>query len=154
MRCIAFQLGEGRFALPMSDLVEVVPLLPVRALAHAPDGVAGVINYRGQVVPVIDLCQLALGRPSAERSSTRLLVLHWNPAGRESRLLALMVERAVNEQLIDADALTPPPVRIDATPYLGRLGMADGALVQLVDVSQLLPPSIGELLYAEARALP
>jgi chemotaxis-related protein WspB len=154
MRCIAFQLGEERFALPMGDLIEVVPLLPVRALARAPQGVAGVINYRGQVVPVVDLCQLALGRPSAERSSTRLLVLHWKPDGRESRLLALMVERAVNEQLIDTHTLTAPPVRIDATPYLGKLAMAGGQLVQLVDAAQLLPASVGDLLYPEAQALP
>ena len=154
MRCIAFQLGEGHFALPLRALVEVLPLLPVRALAHAPAGVAGVINYRGQVVPVLDLCQLALGQPCAERVSTRLLVLRWQQAGREIGLLALMVERALSELRIDPKSLTPPPLRIDATPYLAGLAVAASGLVQLIDVSRLLSEAVAGLLYPEAATLP
>ncbi len=153
MRCIAFQLGEGHFALPLSELVEVLPLLPVRALAHAPVGVVGVINYRGQVVPVLDLCQLALGQPCVERFSTRLLVLRWQRAGREVGLLALMVERAVSELRIDPKSLTPPPLRVDATPYLADLAVAAGGLVQLLEVSRLLPAAVAGLLYPEAATL-
>ena len=152
MRCLAFQLGEGRYALPLCDILEVLPLLPLSGVPHAPDYISGIINYRGQVVPVLDLCQLTLGRPCETRMSTRLIVLHRQLAGRADRLLALMVERAVNEMKLDAKTFQSPPLQIDATPYLERLAVSATGLVQMVTVSQLLPQEMAALLYPEEVA--
>jgi chemotaxis-related protein WspB len=152
MRCISFQLGEGQYALPLRDLVEVLPLLSMREAPHAPDYISGIINYRGHVVPVLDLCQLALGRPCRERMSTRLLVLRSQLAGRTDRLLALMVERAVSEVQLDPATLKPSPLRIDETPYLKGLAASASGLLQLVDISQLLQEEVAALLYPEEVA--
>ena len=152
MRCLAFQLGEGRYALPLCDILEVLPLLPLSGVPHAPDYISGIINYRGQVVPVLDLCQLTLGRPCETRMSTRLIVLHWQLAGRGDRLLALMVERAVNEMKLDAKTFQSPPLQIDETPFLEGLAVSATGLVQMVTVSQLLPQEMAALLYPEEVA--
>lgn len=151
MRCLAFQLGEGRYALPLRDILEVLPLLPVVRVPHAPDYISGIINYREQAVPVLDLCQLVLDRPCEERMSTRLIVVRWQLSGRAARLLALMVERAVNEMKLDTKTFQPP-LQIDETPYLGRLAVSATGLVQMVTVSQLLPQEMAALLYPEEMA--
>lgn len=153
MRCIAFHLGEGRYALPLRDLVEVLPLLPVRRVPHAPDYIGGIINYRGCAVPVLDLCQLVLGRPCQERISTRLIVLRLPRAAHTDSLLALMVERAVSEVNLDPQTLVPPPLRIEETPYLKGLAVSATGLVQLVDASRLLPAEVAALLYPEEPSL-
>lgn len=152
MRCLAFHLGEGRYALPLRDLIEVVPLLPVREVPHAPAYISGIINYRGQAVPVLDLCQLALGRPCEARMSTRLIVLRWQMAGRETRLLALVAERAVSEVMLDPETFVPAPLQIDETPYLEGLAVSAAGLVQLVEVTRLLPEAVAALLYPEEAA--
>jgi chemotaxis-related protein WspB len=152
MRCISFQLGEGQYALPLRDLVEVLPLLSMREAPHAPDYISGIINYRGHAVPVLDLCQLALGRPCRELMSTRLIVLRSQLAGRTDRLLALMVERAVSEVQLDPATLKPSPLRIDETPYLKSLAASASGLLQLVDISQLLQEEVAALLYPEEVA--
>ncbi len=149
MRCIAFQLGDGQYALPLRDLVEVLPLLTVHELPHAPDYISGIINYRGQAVPVLDLCQLTLGRPSHARMSTRLIVLRLQPTLRASRLLALKIEQAVSEVNLDPASFAAPPLHISETPYLTGLSLSDAGLVRLVEVSQLLPDEVMDLLYPE-----
>ena len=152
MRCLSFQLGEGRYALPLRDILEVLPLLPVVGVPHAPDYISGIINYRGQAVPVLDLCQLVLDRPCEERMSTRLIVVRWQLAEHTARLLALMVERAVNEVKLDTKTFQPPPLQIDETPYLERLAVSATGLVQMITVSQLLPQEMAALLYPEEVA--
>jgi chemotaxis-related protein WspB len=149
MRCLAFQLGEGRYALPLRDILEVLPLLPVAGVPHAPDYISGIINYRGQAVPVLDLCQLVLNRPCEARMSTSLIVVRWQLAARAAKLLALMVERAVNEVKLDTKTFQSPPLQIDETPYLERLAVSATGLVQMVTVSQLLPQEMAALLYPE-----
>lgn len=152
MRCIAFHLGEGRYALPLRDLVEILPLLPAREVPHAPDYIGGIINYRGQAVPVLDLCQLALGRPCQARISTRLIVLRL--PGHAGCLLALMVERAVSDVNLDPNTFEPSPLRIAATPYLKEFAVSATGLVQLVDASHLLPEEVLNLLCQEVVSQP
>ena len=55
---------------------------------------AGLFNYRGAPVPVIDLSQLTLGRPAARRLSTRIVLVHYPDESGGTHLLGLIAERA------------------------------------------------------------
>lgn len=154
MRCLAFRLGQQRYALPLADIVEILPLLSMRSLAQAPDYIAGLVNYRGQTVPVLDLCQLALGRPCEARMSTRMLVLKLGTVGDAAQLLGLLVERAVDTLDLAPGSVLPSPVDIKETPYLKGLAAQGADLVQLVDVSQLLSDEVVRLLYPQEALAP
>src|SRR5215216_5089516 len=94
MLFLLFQLGSERYALDAGQVVAVLPRLGVKAIPHAPSAVAGLCQYRGVPVPVIDLSALALGRPSANRLSTRIVLVQFpNPVG-GPHLLGLLAERA------------------------------------------------------------
>ena len=75
MLFLLFKIGHDRFALDASRVVEVIPLLGLKRVTGSPHGVAGIINYRGQHVPALDLCELTLNRPAAERMSTRIVII-------------------------------------------------------------------------------
>ena len=94
MLFLLFQLGQDRYALDAGQVTEVLPLVEIKQVPQAPPGVAGVFDFRGAPVPVIDLSQLALGRPAQRRLSTRLIVVHHRDEGGEQRLLGLIAEMA------------------------------------------------------------
>ena len=52
---IVFALGQARYAVELRWVREVFTLGPVTPVAHAPIAVAGVVNYRGAIVPILDL---------------------------------------------------------------------------------------------------
>ena len=58
---LVFRIGNERYALQAIEVAEVLPRLPLKPIAQAPDWVAGVFAYRGAVVPVIDLSALTFG---------------------------------------------------------------------------------------------
>ena len=62
MLFILFQIGRDRYALAASSIIEVLPLMNLKRVPCAPVGVAGVLNYRGTPVPVIDLNEMTLAR--------------------------------------------------------------------------------------------
>lgn len=75
------RVGEQRYALPSAQVVEVVPAVALRPVPGTPASVAGLLAYRGQVVPVVDLPRL-FGRGAApERLSTRIAVCDLEGAG-------------------------------------------------------------------------
>ncbi len=67
---IVFALGKARYAVELRWVREVFTLGPVTPVAHAPDAVAGVVNYRGAIMPILDLAILLGGRAAgAPRAS-------------------------------------------------------------------------------------
>ena len=58
--------------------------------------VAGVFRYRGQLVPVLDLCWLMHGQPCPARLSTRIVLVHSPDENGLSHILGLMVERVTD----------------------------------------------------------
>ena len=154
MLFILFHLGTDRYALPARDVVEVLPLLACKAILGAPPGVAGLIDYRGTAVPVVDLTALTLGRPSARRVSTRLLMVRYpHPRGGE-RLLAVVAERATEMLSKEpADFLTTG-VASDTARFLGPVVRDARGLVQRVDVHALLTDALRAALYPEISDAP
>ncbi len=80
MLMLVFRLGADRYALDATEIVEVLPRVPLKSLPGAPAWVAGLFSYHGRTVPVVDLASLALGRPSADHVSTRLVLVHYPAA--------------------------------------------------------------------------
>jgi chemotaxis signal transduction protein len=65
---IVFALGPGRYAVELRWVREVFTLGPVTPVALAPEAVAGVVNYRGAITPVLDLAVL-LGDAAEARTT-------------------------------------------------------------------------------------
>jgi len=149
MLFLVFQLGKDRYALEAGRVVEVVPLLALKRLPHAPKGVAGVFNYRGQPVPAVDLSELTLGQPAVERLSTRIIVVrHPDAAGRD-RLLGLVAEHATETLRADPMSFVDAGVKLGAAPYLGPILMDVAGPVQWLHEQRLLPENVRHLLFSE-----
>jgi chemotaxis-related protein WspB len=72
---LVFHIGSERFALKATEVVEVLPRLPLKPIAHAPVWVAGIFAHRGALVPVIDLSALTFGVAADSGAGHRHLAL-------------------------------------------------------------------------------
>jgi chemotaxis-related protein WspB len=152
MLFLLFQLGTERYALDAGQIVAVLPRLGMKAIPHAPSAVAGLCHYHGAPVPVIDLSELALGRPSANCLSTRIVLVHFpDPAG-GPHLLGLLAERATETLRRDPADFVPAGVSVDAASYLGPVTADARGLIQRIEVQRLLPASLRARLFDEAAA--
>jgi chemotaxis-related protein WspB len=141
MLFLRFQIGDDCYVLDASTVVEVLPLVRIKQVPGAPRGLAGVINYRGEPVPVVDLCACALERDSHRRLSTRLIIVHCKPAAK--RQLALLVEKATESIRLDPTHFVSSGVTNTAARFLGGVATAaDGRLLQRVEVGNLLPEHV------------
>lgn len=148
MLLLVFHLGDERYALEGSRVVEVIPAVALRRLPHAPDSVAGLFNYRGAVVPVIELRQLIQGRPCRACLSTRvILVTCVSSKDGTAHTLGLMAER-VTETLQKSKAdLVPSGVAVKEAPYLGEMVLDGEGMIQCVHLDHLLPEPLRDALF-------
>lgn len=129
MLFLHFRIGEGSFALAAGRIVEIVPLVPLRRIRRGPDTVDlptdQTFEYRGQFVPVIDLCLLDLGRPARCRLSTRIIVVRMG----QGDLLGLIAEHATTMVQLDPQDFAP-------------FATGPDGLIQRVDLPDLVPPDL------------
>lgn len=140
---ITFHLGDQSFGLDIMAIREIRAWTPATRLPHVPSYVAGVVNLRGTVLPVMDL---------AAR-------LGWNPASPTERHVIIVVEIAgqLRGLIVDAvsdivtvqgEEIQPPPSTGDEAviPYLEGLVALDDRMVMILD----LPGLTGDIQIAEA----
>ncbi|OLS59703.1 chemotaxis protein CheW [Pseudomonas putida] len=145
---LVFRVGGERFALDTREIAEVLPRLPLKPLARTPDYVAGVLAHRGALVPVIDVSALSFGTPAPQRTSTRLVLVHYrfDPL-RPDLLLGLILEQASNTLRCDPAEFRPYGVDNGAAPYLGPVREDAEGLLQWIGVQDLLNDEVRALLF-------
>lgn len=152
MLLLMLRVADDPYALRAGRVVEIVPRVTLRALPHAPEFLAGLFDYRGRVVPVVDLGLLVGRRAGRDRLSTRIVVVDAAPEGGD--LLGLVAEQVSDLTRFDDDRVAAAPLGLEAAPYLGAVVRADEGLVQVIEVDRILTPALREALFgrdAEAR---
>lgn len=154
MLFLLFELDGERYALDAREVAHVCPLEPVRPFPGTPPWIAGVIQYAGAPVPVIDLAMRALGRPSRALMSTRLVLVHDRPAasrtpGAPSRLIALMLECATRTRSIAEHAFGDGGIATPEARWLGPVAHDEHGFVQWVKADQLLDDEVRARLFPD-----
>jgi purine-binding chemotaxis protein CheW len=146
---VGFVVGDVEYAVEISRVREIANPLPLVALPHAPSSVVGVADYRGEVVPVVDL-RLRFGLPSVP--STRRT--KWIVVDVSGRLVALVVD-GVSEVFGTAGAeLRPAPPLGGGEDLRGISGVSNrgSTLIFVLDTSRLR--DLTEKLVASGRLGP
>ena len=152
MTLLLFEARGTRYGLDITQVVEVVPYVTLRRVAHAPPWLAGVFQHRGMLTAVVDMSQLLAGEAAPLRFSTRIVVATYRAAGGDWRRVGLLVEKATDTVTADESALQPRGVEVPDAPYLGRVAPASDGIVQIVKVEDILPESVRALLTDDDAA--
>ena len=170
MLMLLLQLNNERYALKSKQVVEVAPLVKLKKQPHAPNYVAGVFNYRGQIVPVIDLCELIQGRPCHAHLSTRIILVNYQLKYRndekfgaalngqkqscaelltpQSLILGLMTEQVVETLNVSEADLVDPKIQVETSPYLGKMILDERGMIQCICIEDLFTEEQRSRLFA------
>src|SRR5215813_9324235 len=119
MLFLIFHLGEDWYALNSAEIVQVLPHVAWKVIPQAPPGVAGVINYHGAPVPLIDPKALSLGQVAARHMSTRIILVNYLAPDGETHLLGFLAEPATETIRREITDFVDPGVPADRAPFLG-----------------------------------
>ncbi len=131
---ITFQVGSQLFAIDIMAIREIRAWSPTTRLPHVPDYVAGVVNLRGTVLPVIDLAA-RLGWGRTDPTARHVIIV--TRVGEQFR--GLIVDAVSDIVSIEEDALQPPPTTGGDTvvPFLEGLAAIEERMVMVLDLPAL-----------------
>ena len=133
---LLFELVEQRFALALSDVIELTRACAVQALPKAPEVVLGVLNLRGEVLPVLDLRRrLGLAEKPLEPSDCFVF------ARIAERHVALRVDRLLGIEALDITQLDEAPNLPPGLAYVSGVAPVADGVVFIYDLPQFLSSS-------------
>lgn len=157
MLLLTFTAGSRRYAIAVSRVVEVLPKLELRPIPHGPAVVAGLLSYRGNVVPVIDLSLLLGTVPCRNLLSSRMILVNdglanqnqnsvlraesddgLRPAPSQTPTLLGLVAEDVNDLVyVQPEQISPVPVQAANAPYIDAIVRTDREIIPLIAVQKV-----------------
>ncbi|MDP2875303.1 MAG: chemotaxis protein CheW [Holophaga sp.] len=140
---VVFRLGEEAFSLKLHEVREIIMVGLVTPVPRAPSFIDGVLNLRGEVMPVIDLRD-RFGLPRKERTSLSRIII--TPIGGVHT--GLVVDAVDEVKNVDQRRLEEPPrvTAAGANAYITKVARTGAGMVFLLDIQRLLTDAEGRQL--------
>jgi purine-binding chemotaxis protein CheW len=136
---LRFRFGVSAYAVPIERVQEVVQQQELTRVPSMPAAIRGLMNLRGNVVPVIDLLRRFELGESAVAGETCAIVFQMEDEGRKS-LMALLSDSSGEVLTISGSDIHPPPsfgADIDVEYLAGMVRLGD-EYVLLLNVDRIL----------------
>jgi len=136
---LTFRLDEELFALEIGKVREVLEFSAITRVPRMPDFMRGVINLRGNVVPVVDL-KLKLGLARTEKTIDTCVIIAEVEVDGEKTVLGALADSVQEVVDLDPSQINPPPrigTRIDASCIRG-MGKREECFIILLDIDRVL----------------
>jgi two-component system chemotaxis response regulator CheV len=134
LEILMFRLaGRQLFAINVFKVQEVLQLPKLTLMPQRHPYVCGVVNLRGQTLPVIDLSQAIGMRAQVPSATSTIIVTEYNRS--VQAFLVGGVERILN---LNWEAVMPPPGGAGRQHYLTAITKVDEQIVEVIDVEKVL----------------
>ena len=132
-RFLTFSSNGLNIGVSTNYVIEIITNHSITMLPLAPDYVKGIINLRGQIIPIIDI-RLRMGKPSIDyTSSTCIIVLDIN-----SIQIGIIVDAVQQVMDIDQSQISPVPVENQQELISGMISSGDRSVILFLDCEQLV----------------
>jgi len=131
---LTFRLGAEEYAIDILQVQEIRAHEPVTRIANAPAFVKGVINLRGQIVPIVDM-RVKLAMPPSEGGAPVTIILDIG-----GRIMGVVVD-AVSDviALLPSQIRPAPELGVELAARLIRgLAPIDDRMLILINIARLM----------------
>jgi purine-binding chemotaxis protein CheW len=135
---LTFKLGNEIFATDVAKVIEVLDLTTITKIPRTPEFMAGVINLRGSVVPVIDL-RLCFEMSKTENTRNTCIVVVEVMLENESTIIGVLADSVEEVIDLEPDQIQPAPkigmqIRTD---FIKGMGKRDTQFIMILDIDRV-----------------
>ncbi len=140
---IVFKLNDEKFAANINHIASITEYASITALPNGPAYVDGLLNLRGDIIPVVNLKKRFKMNDTTARDK-RILI-----ARKEDVLIGFLVDDASQSMAVDEkDVLPPPRIAIKRdNAYISEVCIHKDELIIVIDLDKILSDDeINEIL--------
>ncbi len=139
VQLIGFKVGKENYALNILSIVQIIKHREVTPIPRAPEFIEGILELRGEMIPIIDLRKRFSTHKEDPEQDSRIIVA--DPESSQSSL-GLVVDEVKQVLKVDEEDLRPAPDILEQSEaeYVNRVARIEEELFLIVDLEKLLSP--------------
>lgn len=135
---LTFKLADEIFAIDVAKVREILDFTPATKVPGTPDFMRGVVNVRGNVIPVVDM-RLKFGMSRTEKTVDTCIVVLEILVDGETTVLGALVDSVQEVFELDSGHIEPPP-RIGMrwrSEFIKGIGKHNNELIIILDIDMI-----------------
>jgi len=151
---LTFKLEEEIFAVDVANVREILDFTPATKVPGTPEFMRGVINVRGNVVPIVDM-RLKFGLSKTEKTVDTCIVVMEISVDDDKIVLGALVDSVQEVFEMEASQIEPPP-RMGTrwkTEYIKGIGKRNDNLIIILDIDRVFSSNELSLLQDSAERI-
>ncbi|MCK5914635.1 MAG: purine-binding chemotaxis protein CheW [Deltaproteobacteria bacterium] len=137
MQLVGFTIDSELFGVDILMVQEIIREMPFTPIPNSPDFIEGVINLRGNIIPVIDLRRRLNSKASkSPNSNIWILILNIN-----KRVVGFVVDSVTKCLKVSREDIKPPPEIVISnlqSQYISGVCRVYKRLLILLDFNRIL----------------
>ena len=136
MLMLIFHASKDKYCCSCDHVVQIIPKVTLKIVPHLSQKVAGMLNYAGKSIPVIDFSVLMGGDPCKNSMHTRIIILN-NPNLKSSvDTLAILAEKVIETKELDVNQFIESGLKVEDASYLDGIFNKNGESIQQILVDK------------------
>ena len=139
---LSFNVGREYFAVNVRKVLEVLEKQTINQVPNAPSYVSGVINFRGEIITVVE-ARAKFGLPVREQDSKFVIIVMELQRGDDKHTMGVITDRVRDVLLIHPRDIKPVP-KMDNdfdTSFLFGVAQIDEQFLMLLNVDKVFSDS-------------
>lgn len=135
MNFIVFVIGEKEFGVDVKQAREIIPTTELTVIPNSSDFLKGVLNLRGDIIPIIDLRKKLSLQGSSNYQDDKIIIVEL-----DQNLIGMQVDDVREMMRISADKIATPPRLVQGinSDYLSGVGKLEDRLLILLNLDKVL----------------
>lgn len=126
-------LGDETFVVSLHFLVKIINPIEVFPLPDTKDFILGIINFMGEILPLVDLRRVLKLSPDAEDARRKFLVCR-----HQEQKVAFSVDAVVDTWELDPEIFSADTTRVAENDFISGEGLVKGEVVGLIDMATVI----------------
>ena len=138
LQYLTFCLSKEMYAIDISQVKEVLEYTNMTRIPQTPDYIHGVINLRGNVVPVVDM-RTKFKMEQVERTVNTCIIIVEIESGSEISQVGALVDSVQEVMEMSSDQIEPPPklgTRLNVE-FINEMGKQDDHFVIILNIDKV-----------------
>ena len=132
---LAFVIEDEQYAVEVSSIKEIIGVVPITVVPQAEKYIKGIINLRGDIIPVIDM-RTRFMKPEVEYDDQTCIVVVLY----QEYILGLIVDQIIGVYTLDEDKISAPPnAKLSySNQFVKNVGRKEDGILLLMDLEKVL----------------
>ncbi len=128
---LGFTLEDDLFGVPLKEVMEISKLLTIVPVPFSSPNIKGVINVRGEIIPVLDVKRML--RLQEKKESNRIIIMDTRMG--KVGMLADIIKGVVR---VEEEKLEPNPMVGKYSAFIRNVAQVEDGLISILDFDRIL----------------